>query len=386
VAAVTGVEAETIVKAARQLAGHTPTIIIYGSGVTHHPTALNVIKAIRHLASLLDDAGIMGVSGEGNFVGAHDMGLHPALLPGYRLLSDPKAQATFETAWKTTLNVTPGRDYGAILDGVRQGQIKALYLAGEVSPLPELSDLPFLIVQDILATENVQYADVVLPATTFAEMNGTLTNLEGRVQRLRQAIQPVGLSHPGWMIVHNVAQQMSQSENGRGAGQWEYASAAAVMAEIATIVPAYAAVSYETLDESGVLRRFELADKEQPLPFTLDDIPQFASDEFPLTLITERNLFYYHGACLTEQVKGMNLIKQEEILHLNPVDASRLGITDGALVKAVSPYGSVECIVEVKNELPQGAAFASFNRVTGSPLFPTLAPSSKAYAIRIEGR
>jgi predicted molibdopterin-dependent oxidoreductase YjgC len=382
---VTGIKAESIARAVDRLTDRSPVVIIYGSGVTHHPTAPAVIKAIRGLAAWLGDAEIMVVPGEGNFVGAYDMGVHPALLPGYRPLSNSEARSTFETAWNTTLKPTPGRNFEAILDGIRQGEIKALYLAGEVPPMAELADLDFLVVQDILTTDNIiNHADVVLPTTTFAEMDGTLTNLEGRVQRLRRAIAPVGLSRPGWMIVRDVAQYMTEPEDDRRAQEWEYQSAAEVMAEIAALVPAYAGASDPSFNGGGVLRRFEPVAEVEISPLSLDGVPQFTSDEFPLTLITERNLHYYHGACLTEEVKGMNLIKQEEVLHLNPTDAKRLGIADGDLVKAVSPYGSAECIVEISNGLSEGTSFASFNRVTGSALFLTANPVSKACAIRIE--
>lgn len=394
VAAITGVSQEAIIKAARQLAECLPTtqgedppgdkagqqgaIIIYGSGVTHYPTALDVIQAMRSLAFLLGNVEVIGVPGEGNFVGAHDMGVHPALLPGYHSVSNPEARTTFEAAWGAALNPNPGRDYQGILDGVRHGQIQALYLAGEVPPLPEFSNLAFMVVQDIVSTESMQYAHVVLPATTFAEMDGTLTNLEGRVQQLHQAIPPVGSSRPGWMIVRDLAQRM-------GGGAWDHQSAAEVMEEIGGLVPAYAKVNYEMLDVSGMLRRFEPSPDGQFMAFGLDSIPQITSSQFPITLITERNLFYYHGACLTEQVRGMNLIKREEILYLSSVDAARLGIVDGALVKVASPYGNTECIVQVsENMMPEGIAFISFNRVNSSPLFPTLTPSAKACAIRVE--
>ncbi len=264
------------------------------------------------------------------------------------------------------------------MDGIRGRQIKALYLAGEIPSLPDLSQVEFVVMQDIVSTENMQYAHVVLPTTTFAEMDGTLTNLEGRVQRLRQAIHPTGLSRPGWMIIRDIARAMG----GRG---WDYQSAGDVMAEIASLVPAYAEVNYDTLDVSGFVRRFELGINGQFKPFSLDNVPQITDSQFPITLITERNLFYYHGACLTDQVTGMNLIKKEEVLYLNPADAGRLGVADGALVRVVSPYGSTECVVQLANGMmPEGAAFASFNRINSSPLFPTLTPNTKAYAIRIE--
>jgi formate dehydrogenase alpha subunit len=388
VTAITGVKQDSIVMAAHRLAEgllssqgngqQRSAIIIYGSGVTHYPTAIDVIKAIHSLASLLGKVGIMGLPGEGNFVGAHDMGVNPTLLPGYGSLSNLEARRTFEAAWDVALNPNLGRSYEAILDGIRQGQIKALYLAGEMPPFPEFSNLEFLVVQDIVNTKNTEYAQVVLPATTFAEMDGTLTNMEGRVQRLRQAIQPVGLSRPGWMITRDIARSLGNT-------RWNYQSAAEVMTEIAALVPAYAEVSYEALDVGGILRRFEPVAATQPISFRLNGIPQITNNQFPLTLITERNLFYYHGACLTEAVKGMNLIKQEEIVYLSLADAVRLGVADGALVKVVSPYGSTECIVQVTDGMmPEGSAFVSFNRVNSSPLFPTLTPSAKACAIRIE--
>jgi predicted molibdopterin-dependent oxidoreductase YjgC len=166
---------------------------------------------------------------------------------------------------------------------------------------------------------------------------------------------------------------------------WGYQSTADVMAEIGSLVPAYAGVAYDTLSVEGYLRRFEPPAEEQVEPFGLDGVPELTSSQFPLTLITERNLLYYHGACLTEEVNGMNLIKQEEVLYLNPADATRLAINDGDLVKVVSAHGSAECIVEIANGMmPEGAVFASFNRVNSFALFPTLTPATKACAIRLE--
>ncbi len=382
VSAVTGIEQAALEAAARRLmetlSASEPIVIIYGSGVTDHPTAADTLKAIRSLAGLLDGAGVIGVPGEGNFVGAHDMGLHPALLPGYRSVAKAEDRAVFETAWGASLNPEPGQSYEAILDQIRQSQVKALYLAGEMPPMAELDNLEFLVVQDIISTEHMQYADVVLPTTTFAEMEGTLTNLEGRVQHLRPAISPVGVARPGWMIAGDIARAL-------GDESWSYQSAAEVMAEIGSLVPSYGPVNYEAPDVAGTLRRFGPPAETELVPFNLNDVPQLTNEEFPLTLITERNLFYYHGACLTEQVKGMNLVRQEEILHLNQADATRFGVTDGDLVKVVSPYGSTECIVQVANGMmPEGTAFASFNRVNSSPLFPALTPRAKAWAIRIE--
>ncbi len=375
-AALTGVPEQSIVAAAQMLAASTPAVIMYGSGVTHHPTVVNTIKAIRSLAFLLGNASVMALAGEGNIVGAHDMGLHPALLPGYRSVADARAYAAFKKAWGVSLPTVSGRGYRAILEGIRRGEIAALYLAGDVPPLPELAAVPFLVVQDIVASDNMRHAQVVLPAATFAEMDGTLTNLEGRVQRLRQAIAPVGLARPGWAIVQDVARQMGAA--------WPYQSAADVMAEIARLVPAYGQINCDTLDVAGALRRFEPPSRPRFQAFSIDGAPSITSDEYPLTLITEHNLLYYRSACLTEEVKGMNLIKDEEVLFVHPSDAARLGISDGKVVTVVSPFGRAEWVARASEGIPEGAAFVSVNPVTGSAVFPGLLPDRKAYPIRIE--
>ena len=326
----TAVSHQTLMQAIMKLAENRgkKTIILYGSGVTHYPSAADAIKAIEGLAFLMgEETAVIHIPGEGNFVGTHDMGLHPTLLPGYRSVADDVDRAQFEKAWDVELNPEPGRSYEAILEGIRQGEIKALYLAGEVPFMPEFANLDVLIVQDIVGTENLQFADLALPTTTFAEMDGTFTNLEGRVQRVTQAIAPLGLSRPDWKIVQDLAKQMSEQA-------WNWQSAADVVAEVASLIPAYETTNLKTLGIEGSLRRFE-ADANKLEPFSLNGTAKITSEQYPLTLITERNLDCYHGACLTERVKGMNLIKHEEIVHLHAADAERLRIADGALINVV---------------------------------------------------
>ncbi|HKM51604.1 MAG TPA: molybdopterin-dependent oxidoreductase [Candidatus Bathyarchaeia archaeon] len=375
VTSVTGVSKESIVDTARRLMERRPIVIIYGSGVTDYSTGPEVIKAIQNLAFTLGNTRIMLIPGEGNFVGAHDMGVHPAMLPGYCQVSDSEARAFYEAKWKTTLSPKPGLNYEETLTGIREGLIKAVYLDGNVPQFPELANLSFLVLQGIVSTENMRYAHVVFPSTTFVEMDGTLTNLEGRVQRLHQAIPPVEQSRPGWKIINDLAERIAHVP-------WNYHSAAEVMMEIASVVPAYAKVDYETLSVEGLLRRFQPTAKMQFIRFNLNKISQLSSDEFPLILITERNLFHYHAADLTKHVTGMNLIKESGILQLNPSDAAKLGIVDGDSVKVESRYGSTEFTVRI-SDLPGGTAFTSINPTVGSPLFLTGMLGSKACAIRV---
>jgi predicted molibdopterin-dependent oxidoreductase YjgC len=289
-------------------------------------------------------------------------------------VNDSKLRTAYEEKWKTTLNPDPGRNYEQILTGIREKQIKALYLAGNLPPFPELANLSFLIIQDIISTANMQYAHVVLPSTTFVETDGTMTNLEGRIQRLHQAIPPVGQSRPGWMITKDLAERIEDVH-------WKYLSAEDVMDEIATIVPAYASVNYETLNITGTLRRSESSERS----FTellLHKPIRVSNEEFPFTLILEHNLFHYYAASLTKHVKGMHLIKRSEILQLNESDAARLGVGNDTRVKVESRHGASEFNVKI-SDLPEGTAYTSIDHTVGSPLFATLIPTTKAYAVRI---
>lgn len=375
-AAITGVHPHTVILAARRLAELKPSVIIYGSGVTHQPTARQTIRAIRALAGI-GGAQVMAVPGEGNFVGAHDMGLHPALLPGYRPVAEPALRAGVELAWQTTLPDKPGLGFEAVINGIERGRIKALYLAGDMPPLPALEKLELLVVQDIVQTSHSRLAQVVLPAATFAEADGSFTNLEGRVQRVRQAISPVEQARPGWQIIANLAQAM-------GYAGWAYQSAAQVMAEIAAVMPAYATINLNSLETEGALRRFETS-AHRPVAFDLHGLPHVANGDYPYTLITERNLQHYFGLCLSEQVSGMERIKREQVLHLNAADAVHLGVANGDPVRLVSPHGSADCVAFVVNgKLPAGIVFTSFNRANPMPLFPAATPTAKVYAVRLE--
>jgi predicted molibdopterin-dependent oxidoreductase YjgC len=158
------------------------------------------------------------------------------------------------------------------------------------------------------------------------------------------------------------------------------------MREIAGAIAAYRCVDYERIGPQGVRRRFEGCGEAHRglVPFQFDALARYASAEYPLVLVTERNLFAYRGASLTEQVKGMSRIKAEDVLHLSAADARRLNVAEGSLVKTTSPYGSAESIVSVGNGMPEGLAFTSINISSGSPLLPGGVPNLKALPIRVE--
>lgn len=354
-AQASGVSARAITAAAQALAARAPVTIVYGSGVTHQPQAANTMAAIDRLAAALHASVIM-LPGAGNTLGAYDMGMHPGWQPGYR----PLRRA--------------GRDYQGIVDGIRSGAIKALYLAGDVPPLPELSKVPFLIVQGIMHSDGAKSAQVVLPTTTFAEAEGTLTNLEGRVQRLRKVVEPVGQARPGWMIVRDLARRLGRP--------WKVESAADVTAEIARAVPGYGALGAEPgLD--GVLRRYD-AGTAKLRRFSVAPAAAVASADYPITLIDERNQLAYGGANLSKEVKGMAEFRPENALLVSAADATRLGISDGQPIKIVSAHGSVYWPAHVDVALAAGYAWASVNPLVGAAIYPNMTPQRKLLAVRLE--
>jgi formate dehydrogenase alpha subunit len=375
VESATGVSQGQLSKAV-ELMANKPLAFLFGSGITHYPTAGESVKAIHNLAKLLGGKALALV-GEGNLVGAYDMGARPDCLPGYLPLADADARARYERAWGCALSEAPGLPYHQIVRGVAEGKIEALYLVGEMPPLAGLERLKFLVLQDVLSNAHVERADVVLPAASFAEVEGTFSNAEGRVQRLSKAIDPPGQAQPDWWIACRIAQAM-------GHKGFDFEHPAQVLAEIAALVPGYDGVAPESLDGDGLLRTVGGGPGDGLLPLSLAAPPEITGKEYPFTLVVERNLFHYRGAALTERVQGMALIKDEESLDLNPRDAAGLGLADGDKVVVISEQGRLETTARTAAELPPGVAFIGANGVKGAGLFADMLPARKAYAVRIE--
>ncbi len=316
--------------AARLLAGHGPAMIIYGSGVTHYASGPDTVRAINALAEALSPAaGRLPLVGASNTLGVLEAGLVAG---------------------------EGGKTYADIIAGIAAGEIKALYVAGEVPPLEGLEKLECLVVQDLVLAESLsRQADLVLPAASFAEVSGTLTNLEGRAQHFGAAIPPQGQARPDWLIVAQLAQAL-------GAEDFTYQTAGEVLAELKARgpqLPRLAAPAYA------------------PAPTV--------SAEYAFWLIAERNQFAYRGAMLTERVKGLAQVKpDEDQLVLHPDDAERLDVGDGDLVRLTTPYGVDTLVAQVSVGVPLGTTFASINPLNGSAIFPAGVPETKACAVRLE--
>ncbi|MFQ6122719.1 MAG: formate dehydrogenase subunit alpha, partial [Dehalococcoidales bacterium] len=256
----TGVPEELIVEAARMYATNSPAAILYAMGITQHSHGTDNVIAIANLAMLTGNVGKPGsgvnpLRGQNNVQGACDMGALPNVYPGYQAVSNSAIKEKFETAWDCSLPAQPGLTITEIIEAAYNEQIKAIYIMGENPVLSEpeakhaeeaLQKLEFLVVQDIFLTETAKLAHVVLPGVTFAEKDGTFTNTERRVQRVRQAIEPVGNAKPDWWITCRIAQKM-----GKGNG-FNFASPSQIMEEIAQLTPSYGGISYRRLEKDGL--------------------------------------------------------------------------------------------------------------------------------------
>ncbi len=416
VAEITGVPAEQIVAAARMYAGYGPASILYCMGITQHCHGTDNVWAISNLALLTGNlgkfaSGVNPLRGQNNVQGSCDMGGLPNVYPGYQKVDDSKTRQKFESAWGVSLSPEPGLTLGEIFDRMHEGKITSLYLVGENPVLSEadgnhavaaLKNLEFLVVQDIFLTETAQLADVVLPAATFAEKDGTFTNTERRVQRVRQAIAPVGEAKPDWQIVAELARRM-------GASGFDFAGPEQIMKEIASLTPSYGGISYPRLEKAGLqwpcpdadhpgtpilhAERFATVDgKAKLVPLAFRDADELPDDKYPLLLTTDRSLFHYHTGSMTRRVAGLEQLNSEELLKINPRDATALGLTDRDMVQITSRRGTTAVRASISRVCPPGLVSMTFHfaesptNVLTNPARDPVAkiPETKVCAVRVE--
>jgi len=412
-AAIGGVDPDLLRRAARIYATSRPASIYYTMGVTQHTSGHQTVLALANLALLTGNlgkpgAGINPLRGQNNVQGASDMGALPAALPGYQSLDDPKVRARFESAWGSPIPSRPGVALTQIFGRERRGAIRGLYLVGENALLTEpdmteteavLRGLDLLVVQDIFLTETAKLAHVVLPAASFAEKDGTFTNTERRVQRIRKAVEPPGQAMADWQIVCALSRRLGYP--------MAYGHPGEIMAEIARLVPIYGGISYDRL-ESGSLQ-WPCPHRDHPGTPVLyanrfprgrgrfhpvewlppDEVPD---SDFPFVLTTGRTLFQYHTGTMSRRSDGLNLLEPEPYVEVNPVDADRLGAREGQKVAVVTRRGRIVAKARVEAGTPPGVIFTTFhfseapaNRLTNPALDPVaLIPEFKVCAARLE--
>ena len=411
---VTGVDKEKLAEAARVYAINRPSAILYAMGITQHSHGTDNVIAIANLAMLTGNigkpsSGVNPLRGQNNVQGACDMGALPDVYPGYQAVADGNIRGKFEAAWGGSLPAEPGLTITEIIDAAYNKKIKAIYLIGENPVLSEpdiahateaLERLEFLVVQDIFLSETAKLADVVLPGASFAEKDGTFTNTERRVQRLRKALEPVGDCRADWWITGELGKRMG----GKG---FDFDHPSQIMEEISGLTPSYGGISYERLEDGGL--QWPCPTKDHPgtpilhterftrgkgrfIPLEYKPPMELPDDEFPLVLTTGRSLYQYHTGTMTRKVSGLNMLRGEGLVEVNPEDASSLGISDGEMVKVISRRGEVVARAKVTEASPVGVVFMTFhfaespaNLLTNPAVDPVAKiPEFKVCAVRIE--
>ena len=412
-AEITGVPAEDIIKAAEYFATAETATIIYCMGITQHTTGVDNVKALANLAMLTGNigreaTGVNPLRGQNNVQGACDMGGLPNVYPGYQPVTTIDSQKKFSEAWHAELSDKMGRTVPEMLDGLSDGSVKALFVMGEnpVQSDPDtnhvkkaLQKAELLVVQDIFMTPTAEMAHVVLPGASFAEKDGTFSNTERRVSRVRKAIDPVGDARADWEIIQELSTRFGYPMN--------YESPAAIMDEIATVTPSYGGIAYDRLEGEGL--QWPCPNREHPgTKFLHKDVfargkglfhaisykppAEVVDEDYPMWLTTGRVFAHYHTATMTRNCPRLDAEIREGFLELNPEDANTFGISEGDEVKVASRRGEVKVRTTVTDRVNPGVLFLPFHflesnaNLLTNPAFDPIAkiPEFKVCAVKLE--
>jgi len=410
---ITGVPKEKIIQAALLYGKAERPGIYYTMGMTQHTHGTQNVYAIANLALMTGNLGIEGTGvnplrGQNNVQGACDMGCLPDVFPGYQKVNIPAINEKFRDAWGVSLSDKLGLTAQEMIWAAEGSALKALYIMGENPVLTDpdvnhtikaLKSLEFLVVQDIFMTETAELADVVLPAVSFAEKDGTFTNTERRVQRIRKAVEPPGEAKEDSWIIMELSNRLNYP--------MKYNSMEEVFLEAKSLWPALSGITYQriekqgiqwpcpTLDHPGTPYLFKGGFPRGKAQFTVVKYkePQELPDEnYPFILSTGRQLFQYHTCSMTGRVDAINAVAPEGYVELNPEDAEKLGITHGEKVRVSSRRGAIEVSVRISERPPRGMVFIPFhfkdaaaNVLTNTALDPIAKiPELKVCSVRIE--
>ena len=410
---ITGVDAKLIEQAARWYGGADRGAIYYTLGITEHICGVDNVQSLCNLALMTgnigrEGTGINPMRGQNNIQGAGDCGALPNNYPGFQSVTDPAHQAKFAAAYGREVDLEKGPTKVQALD-MCGDRIRAMIIDGENTVVTDpdrahcehaLKSLDALVVVDIFLTETAALADVVLPATAWAETDGVCTNTERRVQRLRKAVDPPGQARPDWWIINEIARRMDLSG-------FDFESAKEVFNELCSLSPIYAGLDWDRIEhgeyqwpvpEEGhpgtpILHQDEFVNGKGIFQLvTYRDPAETISDDYPVWLTTGRRLASYHTRTQTGRARGIDYLLPEERLEVNPADVSDWGLEDGGWARLSSPRGSVEVRVESTNRSPRGTVFASFsfndvpvNFLTGGGYDPvTHTAELKVCPVRVE--
>ncbi|MFN3650931.1 MAG: formate dehydrogenase subunit alpha [Armatimonadota bacterium] len=410
---ITGVPAATIETVARLFGGTRQGIIFWGMGVSQHTTGTDNARGLISLALLTGNIGRPGTGlhplrGQNNVQGASDVGLIPMVFTGYQPVTDPEIREKFERAWGVPLDPNPGLTVVEIMKAALEGRVRGMLMMGENPFLSDpnvnkvrkaLGSLEFLAVQDIFLTETAEFADVILPASTHAEKDGTYTNTDRWVQLARQATPPPGGAREDWQVLIDLA--------GRMGYPMSYDSPEEIFREIAALTPDYGGLSHERLRQAPLI--WPCTGPEDPGSPVLfqESFPRgrglFSPAEFappqelpdasyPYVLNTGRVLQHWHTGTMTRRSRALDEICPEPFVEIHPEDARELGVEEGAALRITSRRGALVAPARITRRVDRGTVFMAFhfreaaaNLLTNDALDPTAKiPEFKYCAVRVE--
>jgi len=412
---ISGIPKDQLIKAARLYASAKAASILYAMGITQHICGTDNVKSLANLAMLCGNVGIEGggvnpLRGQNNVQGACDMGCLPNVYMGYRRVSDLAIRETMAKAWG--VEKLPAKDGFVVTEMMKEaheGRLKAMVIIGENPMVSDpdlkharksLGKLDFLVVQDIFMTETARLAHVVLPSASFAEKDGTFTNTERKVQRVRKAISSPGEAREDWRIICDLSTRMGYP--------MAYDSAKAIFEEIARLTPSYCGINFARLERDGIF--WPCMGTEHPgtpclhmdqftcglgVFHAIDWIPpaEVPDDSYPLYLTTGRVLYQYHTGSMTMRSEGLNRLSPECFVEISPGDAGKYGLKDGQEVRVSSRRGEIKAKARLSGKAVDGTLFIPFhwaqaaaNELTHAALDPVAKiPELKVCAVRIEG-
>lgn len=379
---ITGVPKEKIIKAAMLYGKAERAGIYYTMGMTQHTHGTDNVFSIANLALMTgnlgkESTGVNPLRGQNNVQGASDMGCAPNVYPGYQKVDMPQAKEKFEKEWGVSLSGKIGLTATEMTDSAISGTLKAMYIMGENPVLSDpdmhhtikaLKNLEFLVVQDIFLTETAELADVVLPAACFAEKDGTFTNTDRRVQRVRKAVNPPGDAREDSWIIAELSKRFGY--------EMKYNSLEDIMKEIGRLWPAVAGITYSRIEKHGI--QWPCPTPEHPgTPYLFKGgfprgkgrftavsyrpSAELPDDEYPFVLSTGRQLFQYHTGTMTRKTSAIEAIASQPYVEIHPEDARRLNIADGQKITVSSRRGSIDLAAKITERPLRGMVFIPFH-------------------------
>ena len=390
VAEICGVDKQLIIDAARLYASGHKSYIAYAMGITQHLNGTENVMSMSNLALVTGNLGRKGngvnpLRGQNNVQGACDMGALPTDYPGYQKVFNPEVQAKFEKAWGVPLNPKKGYTVTETIPAILEDKVKFLYVMGE-NPIvsdPDTNhvlhafDKAFVVVQDLFVTETAALADVVFPATAFLEKDGTFSNTERRVQRVRQAVPKKGECKDDWEILVELMNRIGY--------ECHYDTVEDIFNELRTVTPSYAGISYAKIEKDGLGVQWPCPNDEHPGTPILhangpirnggkgllkamewNPSPETTNPEYPITLISCRILYHYHTRTMTDRTRAVHFTAPRNYVEINTENAMEMKIQEGEWLKLISPRGEVYVEARIVDTIEPGVAWMPFHYANGA--------------------